>query len=78
MRMRTLVRSIAVGAVVLGLAGAGAAGAQAHPKPKGGHISSYVNKEIEKTWTSIKTSDDDTNLVNSPIFVFGPQQSHVR
>lgn len=78
MRMRNLVRSVAVGAVVLGLAGAGAASAQAHPKPKPGNYYNHVSKQIEKTWIKLQTSDDDKIINDSVIFVFGPQQSHVR
>ncbi|WP_369208802.1 hypothetical protein [Streptomyces sp. PU-14G] len=72
MRMRTLVRSVAVGFAVLGLAGAGAGSAAAWPK---GHQYNSVHESVSKEWKKIHVSDDDHIMSDSVVFVFGPMQN---
>ncbi|WP_247746925.1 hypothetical protein [Streptomyces oryzae] len=67
--MRTLVRSVAVGFAVLGLAGAGAGSAAAWPK---GHQYNWVHESVKKEIKKVNISDDDTNISDSVFFVFGP------
>ncbi|WP_344563972.1 hypothetical protein [Streptomyces axinellae] len=83
--MRAITRSLVVGAAVLGLAGAGVGSASAMTWPKPKHHHHHVHNNIHKEWTNIhkewkkvNISDDDRVISDSVIFVFGPQQSHVR
>ncbi|MGI5352566.1 hypothetical protein ACQEU8_30925 [Streptomyces sp. CA-250714] len=67
--MRTLVRSVAVGFAVLGLAGAGAGSAAAWPK---GNQYNWVYESVRGELKKVNVSDDDTNISDSAFFYFGP------
>jgi hypothetical protein len=69
MRIRKLARSLAVGALVVGLAGVGAASAQAGANPKSGK-QAYSNKSFDKiyrTWIKNDVKVDVDNKINSRV-----------
>ncbi|WP_407560789.1 hypothetical protein [Streptomyces sp. 184] len=79
MRIRTLARSLATGALVIGLAGVGAASAQATGHPKhdkqccskwyNQEISKKINNEIQKTWnnTEVEVEVEVENNINNRV-----------
>ncbi|MFW6694777.1 hypothetical protein [Streptomyces sp. MAR4 CNX-425] len=72
MRIRTLARSLAAGALVIGLAGVGAASAQAtgHPKHDKCCAKWYnqeISKKINKTWNKTEVEVEVENTFNNRV-----------
>ncbi|WP_181788244.1 hypothetical protein [Streptomyces phytophilus] len=77
MRIRTLTRSLAAGALVIGLAAVGAASAQATSHPKhdkqccskwyNQEISKKINTEVHKTWNKTEVEVDVDNNINNRV-----------
>ncbi|GAA2124572.1 hypothetical protein [Streptomyces synnematoformans] len=73
MRIRTIVRSVAASALVIGLAGAGAASAQATPHGKHGKqccskwYNQEISKKINKTWNKTEVDVEVENNINNRV-----------
>ncbi|AUH40943.1 hypothetical protein [Streptomyces sp. CMB-StM0423] len=77
MRIRTLARSLAASALVIGLAGVGAASAQATSHPKhdkqccskwfNQEISKKINTEVHKKWNKTEVEIDVDNNINNRV-----------
>lgn len=77
MRIRTFARTLAAGALVIGLAAVGAASAQATGHPKhdkqcctkwfNQEISKEINSEIHKTWNKVEVEVEVENNINNRV-----------